>query len=71
MHLRFKPVIEDVSLEAPLASNLGRRDTTFTRELVDRHHVKAQIAGDLPQGHDLWLLGSVSLHLGRYQIPSI
>src|SRR3989338_4407931 len=56
VHLRLKPLLQHVPLEAPLAADLGRRHLAAARQLVDRHDVQAEVLGYLAQRHDLTLV---------------
>src|SRR3989338_7322127 len=63
VHLGFKPLIEHIPLETPLAADFRRRDTAFPRELIDRHDVEPQILRHLTEGHDaLFAARSIFLH---------
>ena len=68
MHLGFKPVLKDISLEPPLAADLRGRHPAFPRELVDRHHVKAQVLRHFAQGHDLIFLLDAVFHAACHRL---
>jgi len=63
MHLSFKPPIEHIPLEAPLAANLCCGHPTFPGELVDRHDVEPQVLRHFTEGHNLLFpVDAVFLH---------
>ena len=48
--LRMKPIIKQIGMEPPLASNLATGHLLGTTELVEGHGVKMEDAGSFTQG---------------------